>query len=72
MPVLIERHDLHRNMASRRILFELAQDRPAEHVGQEDIERYGRRMVLARERQRIGAAMGDQDLESLVFRAPPS
>ena len=57
MPVFIERHDLHGNVASRRILLELAQDRPSEHVGQEDVERNGRRMVLARECERIGAAI---------------
>ena len=72
MPVLVERHDLHGNVPGRRILLELAQDRPAEHVGQEDVERNRGRMMLARERQRLGAAARDQHLESLVLARPPS
>ena len=39
MPVLIERQHLHGNVARPRILLEMIQDRPSEHVGQENIER---------------------------------
>ena len=35
--------DLHRNVARGRVELELVEHRPAEHVGQEDIERDGRR-----------------------------
>ena len=68
LPVLVERDDLHRDVAQRRVLLELAEHRPAEHVGQEDVERDRRRAVLARERQRLGAARRDQHLEALRAR----
>ena len=67
VPVLVERDDLHGNVPGRRILLELAQHRPAEHVRQEDVERDRGRMVRARERERLRAARRDQHLESLVL-----
>ena len=63
LPVLVEGDDLHRNVPRRRILLELAQHGPSEHVGQEHVERHGGRLVLACERQRVGAAHRHQDLE---------
>ena len=68
LAVLVERDDLHRDVPRRRVLLELAQHRPAEHVGQEHVERDGRRPVLARQRQRVGAAHRDEHLEALVVR----
>src|SRR5579885_3402618 len=38
LPVLVERDDLHRNVPRQRVLLELAQHVPAEHVGQEHVE----------------------------------
>src|ERR1700742_5073983 len=68
MAVFVESHDLNRNVASSGVLLELAQDRPTEHVRQENVERYGAWVMRARQGERIGAAMRDQHLESFVFR----
>src|SRR6202034_1308573 len=68
MAILVQGDDLHRNVPGAGILFELAQYRPAKHVGQENIERYGGRMVRARQRQRVRTAMREQYLESFVLR----
>ena len=38
LAVLVERDDLHRNMPRQRVLLELAEHGPAEHVGQEHVE----------------------------------
>ena len=65
-PVLVERDDLHRDVAGCRVLLELAQHRPAEHVGQEHVERNCGRLVLLGEIQRLGAARGDQHPETPV------
>ena len=44
--VVVQRDDLHRDVARRRVLLELAEHRPAEHVGQEHVERDRRRLVI--------------------------
>lgn len=66
LTILVEADDLDRNMPRLRILLELAQHRPAEHVGQEDVERDRRRPVVLRECERIAAAHRHQNLESIV------
>ncbi len=66
LAIFVEGDDLHRNMAGRGILLELAQHRPAEHVGQKNIERDGGRPVLVRELERFGATHRDDHLEPLV------
>ena len=68
LAILVERDDLHRDMPRQRILLELAQHRPAQHVGQEDVERYRRRLILLGEIERIVAAHRHQHLEALVMR----
>ena len=68
MAVFVQGDDLHRNVPGGRILLELAQYRPAKHVRQENIERYGGRMMGARQRERIRAQMRDQHLEALILR----
>ena len=47
VPVLVQREHLHRNVAGCRILLQLVQDRPAQHVGQEHVQRDRGRMVFA-------------------------
>ena len=66
LTVLVERNDLHRNVTGQCVLLELAQHRPAEHVGQENVQRYRGRLILLGEFERIDAAHGDQHLEPLV------
>ena len=68
LPLLLDREHLHRDVPRRRIELQVVQHRPAEHVGQEDVERDRGRQVLARERQRRLAAVGDDALEALVAR----
>ena len=66
LAVFVERDDLDRNVPRQRIVLELAQHRPAEHVGQEDVERDRGRLELLGEVQRLRAARRDQNLEALV------
>ena len=68
LPILVEAHDLHGDVARLGILFELTEHRPSEHVRQEEIERHRSRTELARQRQRVDAARGDQRLQPLVVR----
>ena len=46
LPILVERDDLHGNVARLGILLQLAEHRPSEHVGQEHVERHGGRTEL--------------------------
>ena len=46
LTVFVQRDDLHGDMAGQRILFELTEHVPAQHVGQEHVERYRGRLVL--------------------------
>ena len=68
LAILVERDDLHRNVPGQRVLLELAQHGPAQHVGQEHVERHRGRLVLLGEIERVGAAHRDQHLEALVAR----
>ena len=43
LAILVERDDLHRDVPRLGILLQLAEHRPAEHVGQEHVERHRRR-----------------------------
>ena len=66
LAILVERDDLHRNMPGQRVLLELAQHVPAQHVGQEHVERDRGRLILLGEIERIVAAHRQQRLEALV------
>jgi hypothetical protein len=66
LPLLFERDDLDGNVSCRRVELELVQHGPAEHVGQEDIERNGRRFELPRQCQRMSALAGNDALEAVV------
>ncbi len=66
LAVLVERDDLDRDVPGQRVVLELAEHGPAQHVGQEDIERDRSRLELLGEIQRLRAARGNQDLEALV------
>jgi len=68
LAILVERDDLNRNMPGERILLELAQNRPAQHVGQEHVERHRRGLVLLGEVEGIGPPHRHQHLEALVAR----
>ena len=66
LAVLVERDDLHGDVARQRILLELAEHRPTQHVGQEHVERDGGRLELLGQIERVAAACRDQHLKALV------
>ena len=66
LAIFVERDDLHGDMAGERVLLELAEHIPAQHVGQEDVERHCGRLILLGEIERVVAAHGEQHLEALV------
>ena len=68
LAVLVERDDLHRDMPGQRVLLELAEHVPAQHVGQEHVERHRGRLILLGEIERVVAAHRQQRLEALVAR----
>ena len=68
MAIFVERQHLHGNMPGRRILFQMIQNRPAEHVRQENIQRDCGRMVPLRQLQSFRPTVGDENLEALVAR----
>jgi len=68
LAVLIERNNLHWDVPCQRILLKLTQHVPSEHVRQEDIKRYGCRLILLGEIERIVAAHRQQCFEALVAR----
>src|SRR4029079_3575967 len=66
--VLVERDDLDRDVPRQWILLELAEDAPAQHVRQEDVEGNSAWLILLGELQRVGPAHCNKDLETLVAR----
>ena len=46
---LLHSHHLHRDVTGRRILFQMVQNSPAEHIRQKDIQRDGSRPKFARQ-----------------------
>ena len=68
LPLLFQGDDLHRDVTRYGIELELIEHRPAEHVGQEDVERDRRRLVLTGKRKRRRSAGTDDALETLVTR----
>ena len=66
LAIFVERHDLNGNVPGERVLFELAQHSPAQHVGQEHVERNGGWLVLFGQAERLVAAHRQQCLEALV------
>ena len=68
MSVVVESQDLNRNMPGERVVLQLAQDGPAEHVGQMNVERDRGRIVIRRQRQRIDASLADDAFEAGIAR----
>ncbi len=48
LAILVHAEDLHRDVPRLECALELAEHVPAQHVGQEDVERHGHRFVLQR------------------------
>ena len=66
----LKRNDLHRNVAGRGIKLEVIEHRPAQHIGQENVEGDRGGQVLPREDKPLLAALGHNSLKSLVARQP--
>ena len=66
LTLLLDRQNLHRDVPRRGVELQAVEHRPAEHVGEEHIERNRGRQVLARQRQRGRAAIGDDALEAAI------
>src|SRR5579871_563939 len=66
MPVFIEGEHLHGNMPRGRILFQMVEHGPTQHVWQEYIQRYCSWTELASEGQCFSATHGNKYLEALI------
>ena len=68
MPVFVQSQHLDRNVPRRRVLFQMVEHGPAQHVREEHIQRNRGGMEFARQGQRFRAIHRHQDLETLVVR----
>ena len=66
MPVLIQSQHLDRDVAHGRVLLQMIEHRPAEHIRQEDVQRHGSRPKLACQRKAFRSAHSDENLKSAV------
>ncbi len=66
--VFVERDDLNRNVPRQRVVLQLAEHGPAEHIGQEHIERNRDGLELFGKLEGFRTARRDQNLKSLVAR----
>src|SRR5262249_41911666 len=55
-----------RDVPRGRVLLELAEDAPAQYIGQKDVQGDRRRVELARQHERLQAARRHNDLEAVV------
>src|SRR5262249_11686664 len=69
LTIFVERDDLHRDVPRFRILLQLVEDGPAEHIRQEHIDRHRSGPLLPRYRTRIDATSRHDDFESCVAGA---
>ena len=68
LALFLDRQHLDRNVPRRGIELQVVQHRPAQHVGQEDVERDRGRTILLGEQEGRLAAVGHDALEALVAR----
>jgi hypothetical protein len=66
LALFLDRQHLHWNVPRRGIQLQVVQHRPAQHVGQEHVERDRGRTILLGEQERRLAAVGHDPLEPLV------
>ena len=63
LALLFDRQHLHRNVAGAGVELEIVEYRPAEHIGQEYIQRDRGRQVFACEGEGLLTTVGDQTFE---------
>jgi hypothetical protein len=68
LAVFVKRDDLHGNVASERVLLDLTQHIPSQHIWEEDVERNRGRLVLLGKLDGILAARCGHDLEAFFMR----
>src|SRR5215213_3173042 len=68
LAVLVEGHDLNRNMPGQRILLQLAEHAPSKDVGKEYIERYRGWLILLGKLDGVCPAPCKQHLEPAISR----
>ena len=66
LAVLFQSNDLHRNVAGCRILLELTEDGPAQHIGQKHVEGHGGGVIVIGQHQGIRTRCSGQNLEAVV------
>ena len=66
LTLFLDGQHLHWYMTGRRIQFEIVQNSPAKHVGQENIQRDCRRMELSRQTKRRLASIRNDAFEALI------
>ena len=64
--VFIEGQHLYRNVPCSRVLFQVIEDGPAQHVGEKYIQGYGGGMKFAGQRESFRAPGSEQDLEAFL------
>ena len=64
--LLLDTDDLHRNVARERVLLEVIQYCPAEHVRKKNIQHDSKRPELMGKRAYVGSLRGDHALQSLL------
>ena len=72
LPLLLDRQHLHRDVPRRRIELQVVQHRPAQHVGQEHVQRDRGRQILARQRERRWPRLATMPLKPLSRASPSS
>ena len=70
LALLFHGNDLNRDVPRERVLFQMAQHRPPEHVRQEDVQGDGCRLELPCHGQREIAAHRHHAFEAFVPRQP--
>src|SRR3984885_5534262 len=64
--VFIEGQHLYRNVACSRVLFQVIENGPAQHVGEKYIQGHGGGVKFAGQRESFRAPGSEQDLEALL------
>ena len=68
MPVFIQGEHLHGDMARARILLQVVEHGPTQHVGEEDVERNGSGMIFAGQGEGLRAIIATRTLKPLSWQ----
>src|ERR1700730_8591036 len=68
LAVFVHREDLDGNVACRRILLEMVEHRPTEHVRQKDVQRHGARREFTYQSESLTPPSSHEDFEAFISR----